>query len=216
MTARCVEVARGGSAEHSSAAQVAVAGAAPRSAGCARGHGRCLGLCVVRQATFLQLAAVCLPACPIAPAARLQRRQELLSPQSRRKVNAFELIKSGLDISGLFEAREDVVTRHTRFSSRASLATILASIENAAVAVGGRAERRDEGRQVPLPACLPACLPDCRALQRKHSRLLGGGAFCHVGSPTCLLTRRAPLSGPPSLPPLPGACLQAAAAHPQP
>jgi hypothetical protein len=110
--------------------------------------------------------SACLPACSIAPAARLQRRQELLSPQSRRKVNAFELLKSGLDISGLFEAREDVVTRHTRFSSRASLATILGSIESAAVAVGGRAESRDEGRQALLLACcLPACLPACLALQ---------------------------------------------------
>lgn len=68
------------------------------------------------------------------------------SPGSTRKMNAFELIKAGLDISSLFEAREDVMMRHTRFSSRAPLATILAGIENAAVAVGGRVMQQGDAR----------------------------------------------------------------------
>ncbi|KAI3436682.1 hypothetical protein D9Q98_006098 [Chlorella vulgaris] len=76
---------------------------------------------------------------------RLQQVQQ--GPRSSlRKVNAFELIKSGLDISALFEARDDVVTRRTRFSSRAELCTIMAAIENAAVAVGGRVARQNECR----------------------------------------------------------------------
>lgn len=74
------------------------------------------------------------------------KRRLQLSPGSLRKVNAFELLKSGLDISALFEARDDVVTRRTRFSSRASATTIMDSIESAAVAVGGRVARQDCGR----------------------------------------------------------------------
>ncbi|KAI7845902.1 hypothetical protein COHA_000635 [Chlorella ohadii] len=76
------------------------------------------------------------------------------SPRSDRRINAFELIKSGLDISALFEARDDVVTRHTRFSTKAPLDTVLASIESAAVGSGGRVERQEEGRMrlyIPQP-----------------------------------------------------------------
>ncbi|PRW55916.1 CBL-interacting serine threonine- kinase 3-like [Chlorella sorokiniana] len=76
------------------------------------------------------------------------------SPRSDRRINAFELIKSGLDISALFEARDDVVTRHTRFSTKAPLDTVLASIESAAVGSGGRVEREEEGRMrlyIPQP-----------------------------------------------------------------
>jgi len=44
------------------------------------------------------------------------------------------------------QARDDVVTRHTRFSTKAPLDTVLASIESAAVGSGGRVERQEEGR----------------------------------------------------------------------
>lgn len=44
------------------------------------------------------------------------------------------------------QARDDVVTRHTRFSTKAPLPTVLASIESAAVGSGGRVEREEEGR----------------------------------------------------------------------
>ncbi|PSC71591.1 CBL-interacting kinase 32 [Micractinium conductrix] len=69
-----------------------------------------------------------------------------MSPGSLRRVNAFEMLASGLDISALFEARDDVVTRRTRFSCRASVSTIMDSIESATVAVGGRVARQDGGR----------------------------------------------------------------------
>ena len=111
------------------------------------------------------------------------------SPGSTRKMNAFELIKAGLDISSLFEAREDVMMRHTRFSSRAPLATILAGIENAAVAVGGRVMQqgdarcgqpgRAQKRSLPAsPGCIryapagPHHLPLPSALTPRHSVVL--------------------------------------------
>ena len=46
------------------------------------------------------------------------------------------------------QARDDVVTRRTRFSCRASVSTIMDSIESATVAVGGRVARQDGGRCV--------------------------------------------------------------------
>ena len=49
-------------------------------------------------------------------------------------------------MSALFEARDDIVARSTRFTSRAALDTILRSVEGATVALGGRAERRGAGR----------------------------------------------------------------------
>jgi hypothetical protein len=81
----------------------------------------------------------------------VQRRLgELEAPASpgasSRRVNAFDLLKGGLDISAMFEARDDVVTRRTRFSSKAPLPTVLAAVESAAVAVGGRATRQDEAQ----------------------------------------------------------------------
>ena len=76
-----------------------------------------------------------------------------------RRANAFELIKAGLDISALFEARDDHVARHTRFTSRAPLATIAASIDAAAVAVGGRVQARSEGRlRLHIPAAKSGAL----------------------------------------------------------
>lgn len=80
-------------------------------------------------------------------------RRLQLNP-SQRKINAFELLSSGLDISALFEARDDVVARWTRFSSRAPLATIIGSVEHATVAVGGRVTQQSKSRlrlSVPNP-----------------------------------------------------------------
>ena len=58
------------------------------------------------------------------------------------KLNAFELINDYLDISALFEERDDLVTRRTRFTTAAPRESILDNIEAAAVAVGGRVEKR--------------------------------------------------------------------------
>lgn len=65
-----------------------------------------------------------------------------------RRANAFELINSGLDISALLELREELVARHTRFSSRAPPTDVAAAIEAAAVAVGGTVERQGVCRWV--------------------------------------------------------------------
>lgn len=61
----------------------------------------------------------------------------------QRKLNAFELINDYLDISALFEDRDDVVTRRTRFTTAAEPDAILGAIEAAAVAIGGRVEKRN-------------------------------------------------------------------------
>lgn len=95
----------------------------------------------------------------------------MLTPsKTDRKPNAFDLIKTGLDISALFEARSDVVARHTRFSSRAPAATIAESVEGAAVAVGGRVERQDPGR-CGAGWCEVGCLLLFH-LQSRHSPIL--------------------------------------------
>jgi len=62
----------------------------------------------------------------------------------QRKLNAFELINDYLDISALFEDRDDVVTRRTRFTTAAQPDSILGAIEHAAVAIGGRVEKRNQ------------------------------------------------------------------------
>ena len=59
-----------------------------------------------------------------------------------QKLNAFQLINDYLDISAIFEAKDDLVTRHTRFTSLADPAILLNALENAAVAIGGRVEKR--------------------------------------------------------------------------
>ena len=59
-----------------------------------------------------------------------------------RLLNAFELINDYLDISAIFEAKDDVVVRRTRFVSIAEPDRILGAIEAAVVAVGGRIEKR--------------------------------------------------------------------------
>lgn len=82
-------------------------------------------------------------------------QKEVLSPMESARLsgglgeiarhrNAFELINDYLDISAIFESRDDVVTRRTRFSSAAAPKEILRAIENAAVAVGGRVEKRSK------------------------------------------------------------------------
>lgn len=63
-------------------------------------------------------------------------------PIPDRKLNAFELINDYLDISAMFEERDDVVTRRTRFTTDANPDRVLGAIEAAAVALGGRVEKR--------------------------------------------------------------------------
>ena len=67
-----------------------------------------------------------------------------LNGPGERKLNAFELINDYLDISALFEDRDDLVTRRTRFTTVANPETVLGAIEAAAVALGGRVEKRNK------------------------------------------------------------------------
>ena len=56
--------------------------------------------------------------------------------------NAFDMINDFLDISGIFELKDDMVARHTQFTSGAKESEILDEIENAVVALGGKVEKR--------------------------------------------------------------------------
>lgn len=56
--------------------------------------------------------------------------------------NAFDLINEFLDISGIFESKDDMVTRRTQFTSGAKESEILDEMENAVVALGGKVEKR--------------------------------------------------------------------------
>ncbi len=69
--------------------------------------------------------------------------ETLITVNGQRKLNAFELINDYLDISALFEDREDVITRRTRFTTAAEPDAILGAIEAATVAIGGRVEKRN-------------------------------------------------------------------------
>ena len=75
------------------------------------------------------------------------------------------------------QARDDVVTRHTRFSSRAPLDAIVESIEGAAVASGGRVAREGVGRWVGMGAsagragALLLHAPPCHASTCVHGPL---------------------------------------------
>ncbi|KAK9814362.1 hypothetical protein WJX72_004541 [[Myrmecia] bisecta] len=65
---------------------------------------------------------------------------------SLKHLNAFEMINAALDISSLFERRDDVVRRHTRFTSKQPKATVLSKLEAAAVSMGGSVRRRSQYR----------------------------------------------------------------------
>lgn len=53
-----------------------------------------------------------------------------------------QLINVALDISAIFEAREDVVTRHTRFTSKAPVPALMNGIEESAARLGATSQRR--------------------------------------------------------------------------
>ena len=69
-----------------------------------------------------------------------QRRAPPHKQNSARKLNLFDLINKQLDISAILHTREEKVSRYTRFTTDRLLADVLAQLENAAVATGGRVE----------------------------------------------------------------------------
>lgn len=75
------------------------------------------------------------------PATQSRASLKTTSTLARHR-NAFELINDYLDISAMFELKDDVVRRRTRFSSTETPEKIIQGIENAAVAVGGRVEKK--------------------------------------------------------------------------
>lgn len=63
--------------------------------------------------------------------------------ESEREWNAFELINDFFDISAIFEEKDDLITRHTQFTTFAPPDTVFNEIENATLAVGsGRVVKR--------------------------------------------------------------------------
>ncbi len=57
---------------------------------------------------------------------------------------ALQLINAALDISALFDARKDVISRATRFTSKAPPHKILERVEEAVTKLGGTVKRRPE------------------------------------------------------------------------
>ena len=53
-----------------------------------------------------------------------------------------QLINVALDISAIFEAREDVVTRHTRFTSKASVPVLMEAIQASAATLAATSQER--------------------------------------------------------------------------
>ena len=54
-----------------------------------------------------------------------------------------QLINAALDISALFDARKDVISRATRFTSKAPPRKILQRIEEAVKSLAGTTKRRE-------------------------------------------------------------------------
>ncbi|KAL3135668.1 hypothetical protein ABBQ38_006143 [Trebouxia sp. C0009 RCD-2024] len=71
-----------------------------------------------------------------------QQRAQSTDLDNSRQMNAFELINVALDISAIFEAREDVVTRHTRFTSKASVPVLMEAIRSAASTLAATSQQR--------------------------------------------------------------------------
>lgn len=61
-------------------------------------------------------------------------------------MNAFQLMSSALDISAIFERRDDVISRATRFTSKAPPPEILRRLESSIAKLGGSVKRRDSAR----------------------------------------------------------------------
>lgn len=59
-----------------------------------------------------------------------------------------QLINAALDISALFEARDDVISRHTRFTSKAKPELVLSNIQACAEQLNFEAERRGPARYI--------------------------------------------------------------------
>lgn len=88
-----------------------------------------------------------------------------------------QLINAALDISALFEARKDVISRATRFTSKASLNKILDAVEETITAkLGGTVKRRGDSTRCARP---PACRSTPEQLFACSLRL----ARLHHGSP---------------------------------
>ena len=73
---------------------------------------------------------------------------------------ALQLINAALDISALFDARRDVVSRATRFTSKAPPGRILDALERSITAhLGGTVKRRGDSTRCAQPGRLPPHLP---------------------------------------------------------
>lgn len=58
-------------------------------------------------------------------------------------LTAFDLINDFIDLSGMFEAKDDLIKRHTQFTTEASLPDVFDEIEQVVVALGsGKVEKR--------------------------------------------------------------------------
>ena len=65
-----------------------------------------------------------------------------------------QLINAALDISALFNARKDVISRATRFTSKAPPRKIMQRIEEAVTALKGTTKRREASARYSKP-CNP-------------------------------------------------------------
>eukprot|EP00884_Botryococcus_braunii_P017406 jgi/Botrbrau1/4349/Bobra.0232s0038.1 len=69
------------------------------------------------------------------------------SQPKQLRMNAFQLINAAFDLGAMFDAaRGDVITRHTRFTCRASAPIALKAIEAHAKSMGGTCQRRGDCR----------------------------------------------------------------------
>ena len=62
-----------------------------------------------------------------------------------------QLINAALDISALFDARKDVISRATRFTSKAPPRKIMQRIEEAVTALKGTTKRREASARYSKP-----------------------------------------------------------------
>jgi len=88
-----------------------------------------------------------------------------------------QLINAALDISAIFEAREDVVSRHTRFTSKASVAALMTGIEAAAARLGATSQQRGPTKCASVLTCM-SCL--CQLVRFQLPVFYSALLFCLV------------------------------------
>lgn len=120
-------------------------------AGCA-----CLPTLGVQVAALMHMNTAVIISCGLVTCTRFRFQNHMCFVEPNSML-LLQLINAALDISAIFEAREDVVSRHTRFTSKASVAALMTGIEAAAARLGATSQQRGPTKCASWFTCM-SCL----------------------------------------------------------